>query len=116
MSIKIGDMVKNINSNGRYFGRTFTVVATDGDVCVCQCGIMYRDLYFFESEIEQIDSPPRFLPGTVVVPINSRHPFVGMKYGIIETSNRLGSLVRVWEEHVLAHRVRYVSNRNLRAK
>ena len=116
MSIKIGDMIKNINPNNRYFGRTFTVVAVDDHGYVCQCGIMYRDLYFFESEIEQIDSPPRFLPGTVVFPINNRHPFMNMVYGIIETSNRLGSLVRVWEEYVQAHRVRYVSNRNLRAK
>ena len=116
MSIKIGDMVSVINPMDRYFRRTFTVVDIDGNSYSCHCGIMYRDLYFSEVSIEKIESPPRFLPGTVVVPINNRHPFMNMAYGIIETSNRLGSMVRVWEEYVQAHRVRYVSNRNLRAK
>lgn len=116
MSIKIGNMIRVIAIDNKYFGRNFTVVYIDGNVYECCCGLMKRHLFFSKHDVGQIDSLPRFPPGTVVLSKIDSYPFCGTYYGIVEVSNHLGSMVRVWDENDQQHIIQYVSNRNLKVK
>lgn len=119
MAIKIGDMIKIINPNDPHFGYEYTVVKIDesSDTIFYGClrGSMYRRTYFEICDVEQIDSPPRFTSGTIVSPLYPfAHPFDGSNIGIVEVSNRLASMVRIWDEYDREHSIRYVSNRKIR--
>ncbi len=119
MTIEVGDLIEITNPDNLYFGGTFTVTrinypVPERPVYTCLRSSMVISRHFNYDEVKKIESSSHFPLGTTVVLTRS---VLGASKGslvIIETSNRIASLVRAWSEYAQEHRTRYVSNRNLR--
>lgn len=117
--ISVGDLVRNTDEFSGFFKNTFTVKEIILDSLfdnLCYCYRKRTTQIFREHCLEKVDSPPRFAVGTVVTPKKSySFPFYNIKFGVVEASNKIGSLVRIWNAYGnQIHMVEYISNRNLR--
>lgn len=112
--ISVGDLVRSTDEFSGFFKNTFTVMDIIPSFYYCYRN---RTTQLFEKKhLEKVDSPPRFAVGIIVTPKKSySYPFYNSRFGVVQASNGVGSLVRVWNVYgTLKHDVKYVSNRKLR--
>lgn len=116
--INVGDLVRNIDKFSNFQRNNYTVMEIIPMRLFndCHCYRNRKIRVFKEHQLEKVDSPPQFVVGTIVTPKRSySYPFHNSRFGVVQASNKVGSLVRIWnvccnQEHM----VEYVSNRNLR--
>lgn len=117
--INVGDLVRNTDEFSDSHRNIYTVLGIIPSYLFNNEYQCYRNRIirvFREHQLEKLDSPPQFVVGTVVTPKRSySYPFHNSRFGVVQASNKVGSLVRIWnvccnQEHM----VEYVSNRNLR--
>ncbi len=116
-----GDLVKVRKLNdgreylNRYLNREFTIINVTTGECMCIRGGMTHTRWFFDSEIELVENIPKYSMGALVEDKRYNGYIGKFPLGIVEHSNRLGSIVRFnirldCGEHCST----YISNRNLR--
>jgi len=128
MTIKIGDIVKVIDIESRYYEKDFSVMKIVlGETGIPHCydciraGMKYQ-VRFDPSAITKIESLSRFPIGAGVFYKIGKYGARGI--GVILTSNSAGSIVRTagltmryssmgWES-AFEHKTLYITNRNVR--
>jgi len=111
----LGDLVKVINPEDRYYEKTFTVseISLLSRYVRCIRSQMKYGRSYHISELEVVKSKPKFEIGDVVVHNIPRFCDADDNgFGIVINSNRLGSIIR--RRYDNSHEVSYICNRHLR--
>ncbi len=99
----------------KFIGKEFTITDISGEDYYCIRGGMKYPRWFRPSELELVENISKYSIGTVVE--DKRYNGYINKYpiGVVEHSNRLGSIVRFSIRRDCGeHSSMYISNRNLR--
>ena len=117
MTFKLGDLVRVV-SEGRYCGSIFTIIeANESRIFAkyyrCMRGTMRYGRQFEEWELVLETNKPKFKVGSAVQCINPKKFAGRLPLGIVITSNRIASMIRMYLP-VWYHSIEYVSNCNLR--
>ena len=115
MVIKVGTLVRGLRNMLYTVVEIIHPTMDHRDIYMCIKGGMKYRLSFFIDEIEEVeDDNPKFKIGSIVRRSNRVRYETELKpLVIVETSNRLGSLVRQFHGYGYHERI-YIPNRNLK--
>jgi len=118
MTIEVGDLVKVTSPDNVYHGQDFTVLEVgirgSGLSYRCLRGTMERSRHFRDTDVVKIPTDPKFSPGESVMITRYLYRLGVVSPAVIIGSNNIASIIRLWIPHFQEHRMRYISNRNLR--
>lgn len=109
-----GDLVRYVGTSySGYRNGVFTVMGKyphDQNKYMCIRARMTYNRHFKETDLERVDSIPKFEAGDLIELKRS----YGDSVGIVLASNHLGSIIRFADQWGGAHKERFVTNRNIR--
>jgi len=118
MPAEIGDLVKIINTDSRDVGKEFTIIGTH----MYRSGLFYLGLrnimsyprLFREEEFRRMNLNPVFSIGDIVMLRHYTRYAGTIGPGVVEHSNSMSSIIRLYHEYSHCHILRSISNNNLK--